>query len=76
MANYVPISFDLFEPYFESGMITCPFCGSKDIEASGNAHVGYLEVFQHVGCHTCDKEWLDIYKIDRVEEVVLGPEDQ
>lgn len=48
--------------YIESGGVSCPFCGTYNIEAE---EVDYFDdcIEQNVSCLDCGEQWLDIYKI-------------
>ncbi len=47
----------------------CPYCNSKDIEAYGSVDLDGNGCTQRVICLTCDKEWLDLYRlVDIIED--------
>lgn len=53
-----------FKAYLESPN-HCPWCGSDNIEAGASdfdANYGSLDV----SCHTCGKDWQDIYTLTGV----------
>ena len=52
--------------YLEEGAQHCPYCGSDDIEA-GPYEADWMEAWSKVSCHTCDQEWLDLFKLVGVE---------
>jgi transposase-like protein len=48
--------------YAEIGGVSCPFCGSHDIEG------GFVEIvdggaYQELSCHACGKGWNDEYEL-------------
>ena len=49
------------------GMI-CPYCRSKDVSA-GAIDVDADAMTQWMGCDTCEKRWLDVYKLQGWEAV-------
>ena len=48
--------------YLEQYGLACPFCGSRDIEASSmDFEAG--EIAQRISCHECGERWTDVYKL-------------
>ena len=47
--------------------ITCPYCGSYDIETRPMDLEGNMG-FQDVECYACGKKWNDVYKLIGVDE--------
>lgn len=53
--------------YLESGGNACPFCGSDDVESSGQIQADSNIAWQQVDCLACDESWEDIYTLTGVE---------
>ena len=53
--------------YIEGGGVSCPHCGSQDIEG-GFVEIVSGEAWQDVTCNHCGKKWTDIYKLKSIEE--------
>ena len=47
----------------------CPYCGSEDIEGTGDRDYGNDEYYNRMGCQGCGKVWDDVYTLSRIEEV-------
>lgn len=47
----------------------CPVCGEDAVEGD-EVVVDGTEATQHVSCTACDAEWVDLYQLTQVLEVV------
>lgn len=63
-----------FEKYLATGGVSCPFCGSHDIEGQG-FDADEDGVTQEVGCNDCDREWIDRYKLHSITVIGVPIED-
>lgn len=59
------------ERYIQHGGVSCPFCGSEDIEG-GFVETSEGYAFQPITCKEegCGKKWKDIYILSDLEEEV------
>ena len=53
--------------YIDNFGTRCPYCDSEEIEG-GSWDLGVGQFWQNIVCHTCKKEWTDIYTLTAVEE--------
>lgn len=53
----------------ESGE-TCPYCDSDYIESQGVPDLDSNSTINYMYCTECSKEWKEVYKLIRIEEVV------
>lgn len=51
------------EQYLAKGGNVCPFCGSEEISGEGSVQVDSNEAWQTIVCRSCDKEWMDVYRL-------------
>ncbi|NTW34545.1 MAG: DUF1178 family protein [Syntrophobacteraceae bacterium] len=54
-----------FKKYLETGGVSCPFCGSHNIEGQ-SFDIDEDGVTQEVGCNDCCREWIDSYKLHSI----------
>lgn len=45
----------------------CPYCGSEDI-SGGFVEVDAEGAWQDIGCASCGKHWVDVYRLVDIEE--------
>lgn len=57
--------------YLELRGLTCPFCGSRDIEG-GSMDFEAGEIAQRISCHDCGERWTDVYKLAAVADADSG----
>jgi formate dehydrogenase maturation protein FdhE len=50
------------DAYIKGKGITCPFCGSRQIEG-GFVDIEAGKVFQEMGCTACQGSWQDVYEL-------------
>lgn len=63
------VSAEKKQQYIDCDGVSCPFCGSADIEAGGPKVSDYSEeVFEKTTCNSCGKKWKDIYQIVNIVE--------
>jgi len=49
--------------YAAGAGVSCPFCGSGDLEVIEGPQVDGRDGWQEVECRTCRKTWRDIYRL-------------
>lgn len=47
----------------------CPYCGSENIEGTGDRDYGNGKLYERVFCHSCERVWWDHYTLSGIEEV-------
>lgn len=57
--------------YLENRGVSCPFCGSGDIEG-GSMDFEVGEIAQRISCHECGEMWTDVYKLAAVANAESG----
>lgn len=55
------------QKYVKSAGARCPYCNSDDIEA-GKLEADGSSAWCGVECHSCGKEWSDVYALTTIEE--------
>ena len=48
--------------YIEGKGVTCPFCGSPQIEG-GFVEIDAGKALQEIGCTECHESWQDVYEL-------------
>lgn len=56
------------EKYLKGGGVSCPVCGSENIEG-GDKEMDLDGVSQIITCQSCGKQWTDFYTLTDVEEI-------
>lgn len=57
--------------YLENRGVSCPFCGSGDIEGvSMDFEAG--EIAHRISCHDCGEMWTDVYKLAAIANAHSG----
>lgn len=46
--------------------LTCPFCGSANLDASGIQLPSFKEVCQDVECESCGAKWQDVFTLTNI----------
>jgi transposase-like protein len=57
--------------YLEHHGISCPFCGSGDIEG-GSMDFDWDGIAQRISCHECNERWTDVYTLVAVADADSG----
>ena len=47
----------------------CPYCGSEDIEGTGDRDYGKNEHYDRIVCISCGRWWNNVYTLSGIEEV-------
>ena len=50
--------------------LSCPFCGSTDVDSYELSHPSWRETYFCIDCHDCGETWSEI--ADWTEDVVLA----
>lgn len=54
--------------YVEAEGNHCPYCGSKDVEATGNKDFDGDWATAEIECKKCGKYWKDVYALCDIQE--------
>ena len=49
--------------YAAGAGVSCPFCGSGDLEVVGGPQADGRDCWQEVECRACRKTWRDVYRL-------------
>jgi hypothetical protein len=69
------ISDDDARDYVRQGGVSCPACGSEDIEGDGYESDAHY-VAQPMECHDCRAKWTDVYSLAYIEIVIRPAQDE
>ena len=56
-----------FKKYVVNGGVSCPFCGSEDLNTNP-PEFDTGTMWQQAYCCQCDKKWTDTYRLVEAEE--------
>lgn len=65
-----PLTREQKRTYLKRSGTHCPYCDDNQVEGVSGVEIDGGGAWQRVRCTNCHKEWLDVYTLTGIQEVI------